>query len=136
MKYKSEDQLAEDVFNKHAPRLKEKLLMLRALVIRTAESLEGMGELEETLKWGQFSFVTHSPKTGTTIRIDAHKNNPQQYAIYFHCQTTLIETFKQMYPTQFNYSGNRALIFNLDDDLPEKQLSHCIALALTYHLNK
>ncbi len=36
-----------------------------------------------------------------------------------------------------NYlTGNRSIIFNEDDEIPLKELKECIALALTYHLNK
>ena len=136
MKYNPEEQMVADVLSKHSSELRIKLLCLRALIIKTAQSLCALGELEETLKWGQLSFVTKKPKSGTTIRIDAYKKYSRQYAMYFHCQTTLVETYRQMYPAQFTFSGNRALVFNIDDELPEKQLSHCIALALTYHLNK
>ena len=136
MKYKPEERMVADVLSKHSVELREKLHQLRALIVKTAQSLDAIGELEETLKWGQLSFVTKKPRTGTTIRIDAEKKQPSQYAMYFHCQTTLVETFRQMYPAQFTFSGNRALVFNLNDKIPEKQLSHCIALALTYHLNK
>ena len=128
--------MVEKVLSHYPARLRLKLLKLRALIVQTAGSLDCMGELRETLKWGQISFITEKPKTGTTIRIDAIKNNPQQYAMYFHCRTNLIGTFRQMYPGLFDYSGNRAIHFNYEDKLPEKELCHCIALALTYHLEK
>jgi hypothetical protein len=54
----------------------------------------------------------------------------------FHCQTNLVETFRELYPTELSYSGNRAIILNADDAVPEPALRHCVALALTYHLNK
>jgi hypothetical protein len=34
------------------------------------------------------------------------------------------------------YGGNRCIILNADEDVPEPALRHCVALALTYHLNK
>ena len=140
MKHKHKTKLVDNALNQYPDELKQKLLLLRQLIIDTADSLECISELEETLKWGQLSFITKNPKTGTTIRIDAFdrcdKNNPQQYAMYVHCRTDFIETFRQMYPVEFNYFGKRAIIFSLDEKVAKKQLSHCVALALTYHLSK
>lgn len=56
--------------------------------------------------------------------------------MYFHCQTTLIGTFKEMYPGRFEFGGNRSIIFGGEDALPENALRHCIAMALTYRLDK
>ena len=136
MKYKSDNTMVEKALSNYPARLRIQLLKLRALIVQTAGSLDCLGEFRETLKWGQISFITEKPKTGTTIRIDAIKNQPQQYAMYIHCRTDLIGRFRQMYPGLFDYSGNRAIHFNLEDQLPKKELSHCIALALTYHLDK
>lgn len=36
----------------------------------------------------------------------------------------------------FEYSGNRAIVFHVEDVVPTEPLSHCIALALRYHLDK
>lgn len=56
--------------------------------------------------------------------------------MYFHCQTTLVDTFKELYHDKFRFEGNRSLLFNENDKIPVAELSHCIALALTYHLDK
>ena len=53
--------------------------------------------------------------------------------MYFHCQTRLVETFRELFPQSFRFDGNRSLWFRLDDELPEEELSRCIAIALTYH---
>ena len=34
------------------------------------------------------------------------------------------------------YGGNRCIILTAEDDVPEPALRHCVALALTYHLDK
>jgi len=64
------------------------------------------------------------------------KSAADQYAVYFHCQTDLVETFRELYPTEFSYGGHRSILLNAEDKLPEAALRHCIGLALTYHLNK
>lgn len=111
-------------------------MFLRQLIFETAAVTEGVGELEETLKWGEPSYLTSKTKSGSTVRIDRKKSNNGQYAIYFKCTTNLVATFKEKYPDKFNYGGNRSIIFNEDDEIPVTELSDCIALALTYHLNK
>jgi hypothetical protein len=98
--------------------------------------MEGVGPLEEALKWGQPSFLTTQSRSGSTIRIDRAKGNDDQYAIYFHCQTNLVRTFRELYPKKFDYEGNRAVVLDANKKPDEKALAHCIALALTYHLRK
>ncbi|EMJ37150.1 PF08818 domain protein, partial [Leptospira interrogans str. FPW1039] len=59
-----------------------------------------------------------------------------KYALYFHCQTNLISTFKELFPKKFEFEGNRSIHLNVKDPIPNKELKVCISLALTYHLNK
>ncbi|WP_438711867.1 DUF1801 domain-containing protein [Aquimarina muelleri] len=103
---------------------------LRELIIETASAIEGLTELEETLKWGEPSYLT---KHGSTIRIDWKAKNPEQYAIYFQCTSSLIATFRILYNDIFTFEGGRAIIFKLKDKIPETEVKQCIQLALTYH---
>ncbi len=123
-------------FSDYAPALRSKLLKLRALIFATAKNIPDVGPLRETLKWGQPSYMTTETKSGSTIRLDALPAEPGGYALYFHCQTNLIDGFRQKYGNKFRYEGNRALIFNETKPLPESELNECIAAALTYHLKK
>jgi hypothetical protein len=120
------------IFNNYSKPVKAKLLALRKLILDTARSTEGVGPIEETLKWGQASFLTSESKTGSTIRIDRVKGADGQIAIFFHCQTNLVETFRALYP-ELRYSGNRAILLDAKATLPKAALRHCVALALTYH---
>ena len=130
------DPAVEAAFDAYLKPLKPKLLALRRLILDTAKATRGVGALEETLKWGQPSYLTPETKSGSTIRIDRIKSAAGQYAMYFHCQTNLVETFRELYPDEFSYGGNRCIILNAVDDVPEPALRHCVALALTYHLNR
>ncbi len=118
----------------HPAPVQARLDALRRLILDTARKTDGVGCIEETLKWGQPSFLTPETKSGSTIRIDATKDG--RTAMYFHCQTSLVATFRQLYPNDFSFEGNRALVFDAKAKPPEKPLRHCIALALTYHLNR
>lgn len=118
------------VFDAYPSALRTKLLNLRQLILDTAANTEGVGELEETLKWGEPAYVTMS-KSGSTVRIDS-KKNADTYAIYFNCKTTLVETFRNLFPNDFVFEGNRALVFHVADRLQKKELIFCIRMALTY----
>lgn len=118
-----------DVFKKYPPLMRKKLLFLRTLILETASELDG-GELEETLKWGEPSYIA---KQGSTIRLGWKPRDPEHYALYFNCNTTLVETFEALYGYLFHYEGTRALVFTRLELIPVKQLKHCIALSLQYH---
>jgi len=130
------DAAVDAVFAAYPIPLKTRLLALRRLILETARTTTGVGALQETLKWGQPSYLTTETRSGSTIRIDRIKSATDQYAIYFHCQTDLVETFRELYPRELNCVGNRCIVLNVADALPEPALRHCVALALTYHLNK
>jgi len=106
-----------------------KLNYLRELVLETA-SEANITELEETLKWGEPSYLA---KKGSTLRMDWKAKTPNQYAMYFKCTSKLVETFREVYGNLFKYEKNRAIIFDLEDEVPKKQLKECIRLALHYH---
>jgi Domain of unknown function (DU1801) len=125
----------ETVFGSYPGPVRSKLLALRRLIFDTAGTTEGVGVLEETLKWGQPSYLTTESKSGSTIRIDQVKAEAGRYAVYFHCQTDLVETFRELYP-ELRYGGNRSILLDAGEKLPEAALRHCIALALTYHARK
>lgn len=117
-------------FLSYPDKIKPKLLYLRQLILDTAEEMDWPHPLEETLKWGEPSYLV---KGGSTVRIDWKKNSPQHYAMYFNCKTKLIDAFKKLYAKKFKFSGNRAIVFEVSQDIPVKELKHCIELALSYH---
>ncbi len=125
----------EAVFEAYPQPVKSRLLALRRLIFDTAKSTKGVGALEEALKWGQPSYLTPESKSGSTVRIDQLKTEAGGYALYFHCQTDLVETFRERYP-ELRYGGNRSILLDARAKLPEATLRHCIALALTYHARK
>ena len=131
-----EDPAVEAVFAGYEEPARARLLELRALILKTAAETGGVGPLDETLKWGQPSYLTAKTKSGSTIRIDAVKDMPTRCALYFICHTDLVETFRELYPTELSYGGNRSILLETTDPLPEAPLRHCIALALTYHSRK
>jgi hypothetical protein len=65
--------------------------------------------------------------------MDWKQKSPDQYAIYFKCTSKLVPTFKTLYKNKFKFENNRAIVFKLDEKIPENELKHCIAMALQYH---
>lgn len=124
------DPRVKQVFKKYPKPIGLKLKYLRKLILETASQIESIDKIEETLKWGEPSYLV---KKGSTIRIDWKEKNPLQYAIYFKCTSKLVTTFQHVYGDKFSYEKTRAIHFKLDDEIPEKELKHCISLALTYH---
>ncbi len=118
------------VFANYPDFVRDKMQALRELVLETAEETEGVYQLEETLKWGEPSYLV---KKGSTIRIDWKEKAPNQYAMYFKCTSKLVPTFKLVYKDIFNFEGNRAIVFQMNDAIPEIELKNCIKAALRYH---
>lgn len=125
----------DDVLDACPEPARARLRALRQLILDTAATTKGVGEILETLKWGQPSYLTPETGSGSTVRIDRVKPADDQVAMFFHCQTDLVATFRELYP-ELSYSGNRAILLDASRKLPEKKLRHCVALALTYHSRK
>lgn len=117
-------------FATYPENIRKKLEFLRKLIIETATEIDSIIELEETLKWNEPSYLV---KKGSTVRMDWKTKAPNQYAMYFSCSTSLVETFKAVYGDLFKYEKNRAILFGLDEIIPKKELKDCIAMALQYH---
>ncbi len=117
-------------FQNYPVSVQDKMNHLRQLILEAAEELEGLQEIEETLKWNEPSYLA---KKGSTIRIDWKEKTPDQYAIYFKCTSKLVPTFKEVFGDLFNYEGDRAIIFQLNDPIPKKELKKCISAGLRYH---
>ncbi len=129
LKVKSNPKV-ESVFANYPDLVRDKMLFLRELVFETAKKIDGIGEIEETLKWGEPSFIC---KNGSTLRMDWKDKNPNQYAVYFKCTSRLVETFKLVFKKTFEYEGNRAIVFQMGDEIPIAELKKCIKATLTYH---
>ena len=125
-----------DKFESYPVPVRRQLMRLRNLIFETADSIAGVGEIEETLKWGEPAYLTSESKMGTTVRLGWKKSRPSQYAMYFHCQTNLVETFRTLFPDGFDFEGNRAILFEDGAPIAEDALRLCIASALTYHRDR
>ena len=124
------------VFESAPPALRPKLLALRKLIFEVAAATEGVGPLTETLKWREPAYLTAASGSGTTLRIGWKSAAPTRYGLYVHCRTSLVDEFRTLFPSELRFDGNRAIVFDQSERVPPEALSKCIAMALTYHLNR
>ena len=124
-----------NAFASYPSGIRRRLYLLRDLILETASSVEAVGPVTETLKWGEPAYLTEKSKSGSTIRVGWKKSSPAQYAMYFNCRTNLVDTFRTLFP-ELSFSGNRAIVFEEDEEIPVDSVSRCVELALTYHLSK
>ena len=108
--------------------IKPLILELRNLVFSVVEDL-GLGEIDETLKWGEPSYQV---KNGSPVRIDWKSKYPDKYFLFFHCQTKLVDTFRELYSESLEFEGNRAIVLYVNKDLPKQVIRHCLELAMRY----
>ena len=118
------------VFDLYPEEIKSKLLFLRGLILETAVSIEGLGKIEETLKWGEPSYLTPQSKLGSTIRLGWKASAPEQYAIFFKCTANLVPAFKEKFPEVFTFGGKRSIDFHVDDNVSVNELKQCIAFSI------
>ncbi|MBD1558062.1 DUF1801 domain-containing protein [Vibrio sp. S9_S30] len=118
-----------DVFQQYPETIRQRLMQVRALLYDVAKE-QTLGEVEETLKWGEPSYLS---RNGSTVRLGWKQSAPDLYCVYFHCQTRLVETFRALYGDDLAFQGNRAIAFHIDKPLAESELKHCLYLALNYH---
>ncbi len=123
-------------FGAYPTQVRRKMLALRELIFATAASTDGVGEIHETLKWSEPAYLTQQSGSGSTIRIDWKARTPDRYAMYFNCRTNLVEHFRSLFPNDFEFDGNRALILQLGKHLPKGSLAFCIRASLLYHASK
>lgn len=124
-----------EVFKSYPEAIRAELFKLRELIFETAASIDGVGEITETLKWGEPAYLPAKSRTGSTIRIAWKAKAPSQYAMYFICNTNLVDTFRTLFP-ELNFEGNRAIVLEQGEAPPVEALARCIELALTYHLRR
>jgi hypothetical protein len=118
----------QEKFNRYPEDIRPLILHLRELVFSIAEDLD-LGEVEETLKWGEPSYRV---KGGSPVRMDRKEKCPNQYFLFFHCQTKLVDTFRELYSEVLAFEGNRAIVLNAKKKLPKKVIRHCVEMAMNY----
>ena len=123
------DKSIKQIVGTYPSNARDMFLEIRGIILDVAKE-NNLGLVTETLKWSQPSYRT---KQGSTIRLHWEPKLPDKFFIYFHCQTSLVATFREFFSNSFNFEGNRAIVLNLSDDLLFDYIEICILLALQYH---
>ena len=116
--------------------VRKTLSRVRTLIFETAASIDGVGALDETLKWGEPAYRTTQSCSGSTIRLGWNKSRPGECAVYFICHTNLVDSFRSLFPHALRFDGNRSIVLVHGEAIDQPALAFCIAAALTYHRDK
>lgn len=108
---------------------------IRNWVFDLAAGMEGVGDLDESLKWGEPAWRPKSG-VGTTIRADWKSKTPDQVMIFFDCKTDLIDRTRSLLSDQLTCEGNRAIILPIDHPMPEGAIKTALGWALRYHIDR
>ena len=118
----------ENTIDDYPEKAKVKFYEIRSLILEVARD-NGLGDIDETLKWGQPSYLS---KSGSTIRLDWQQKTPNSISVFFNCKTILVETFKEVFGENLVYEGNRILLVPLYKKCPQEHET-CILMSLNYH---
>jgi len=107
----------------------ERINAIRMLIFEVVEEnkLEGFCE---TLKWGELAYIS---KEGSTLRLAWKAKTPDQVSLYVNCQTSLIETFQELYGDVLVCVGKREIVFEFEKKISEPIVKDCILKTLRYH---
>ena len=133
---KISDRATVAAFEAYPDAVRLKLIDIRKLIFDVARETNGVGKLAEALRWGQPSYLTPETGSGSTVRLGMVPGLPAHCAVFFHCQSGLVEQFRTLYRGELTFFGNRAIVLAACDPIPTVALRHCLGLALTHHLRK
>ncbi len=126
---------ASKILKDHPAPLKSRLIDVRSLVLEIAETSDHIGVIEESVKWGQLSFATVRPKSGTPLRLGGDAGMGT-YSLFVPCSTRLISDFRDHSAGMFDYHGNREIRLNIDTPMPKSELSLFISATLSYYVDE
>lgn len=70
----------QNMFKSYPVEYREPLLKIRKLIYSVASKNPEVGELEESLKWGQPTYSTVKTKSGSPIRLDRFEEDKIAYS--------------------------------------------------------
>lgn len=114
--------------------LKADMLRLRKLVLNIAAENPLIGPVEESTKWGEPTYTPARKGIGSSVRIAPRRDG--RISMNFICHTGLVSRFREIYADSLMFEGNRSIIIDPAKPLPQDELHHCIAMALTYFRTK
>jgi len=122
------------VFDAFPPGLQPGLRALRALILSVAADTPEVGRVTEELRWGQPAYLTPETGSGSTLRLGVPKSGG--FALFVHCQSSLMEEFCALAGPDWPVEGKRAILFDDPALLADPALRLLIRRALTYHTKR
>jgi len=122
--------LVSQAFDEYPSAAQATLLAIRDIIFAVHKNDPEIGQLLEALRWGELSYLTQAPNTGSMVRLALTKSG--EPAMFFHCGTTLVETFRVQYSHIFDFEDNRAVVLRLPVEDTVAEISHCVKQALRY----
>jgi hypothetical protein len=119
------------VFEQYPAAAQKKMLQLRQHILDCAA--ESDQSVEESLKWGEPSYRC---KSGSPVRLGVRETPALTLCLFFNCQSTLVDTFRELYGNELRFEGNRAILLPAQKKIPAVAITDCITLALEYHRRK
>ena len=120
-----------EVFASYPACARTGLLVLRQMIFDEAARLPAAGPLTEALRWGQPAYLTLATGAGSTLRLGVPRSGG--FALYAHCQTSLIADLALVAGQRLRYEGNRAVLFDAAEAVPADLIALLIRRALTWH---
>jgi len=121
--------IIKNVIEQYPKAAQEVFNQLHQCIYTAAQELN-INTIEETLKWGEPSFLV---KSGSTIRIDWKAKTPDHIYIFFNCKSLLVPTIRELYSDTLHTIDNRAIRLDLQGSIDKQALTHCFSMALNYH---
>lgn len=132
MKWAFQSESVAAVYAAFPAPARQALLQIRDWIFEECAADAGIGQLCERLKWGQPSYLTETPKSGTTLRLWAPAAGG--FGVYVPCSTTLIAEFSEQFGDGFRYDGARGVLFDDGASVDEAPIRILIRRAMRYHL--
>lgn len=129
-------QAVADVYAEMPETVRKRLIEVRELLFDIAANDGAIGGITETLKWNEPAYLTHETGSGTTVRLNRIRDSDDEFGIYVHCQTNIVESFRKKSGKGMRFEKNRALILSAKGPLPRAQLTEYLRMALLYHARK
>lgn len=119
----------DEKFNTYPKNVSDLAFRMKEILYEVAKE-EKIDQIEESFKWGEPCFKAPD---GSPVRMDWKEKTPDNFYLFFICNTTLVETFKELYRNTLEFEGNRAIVLKISEEQPTIILKHCLSLALKYH---
>jgi hypothetical protein len=124
------DQSVRAAFEAFPRRVQLQMKRLRRLILDVAHDDPHIGELTETLRWGEPAYIPNA--SGSLVRLGWKSRTPEEVLLLFHCQTSLVSDFRARFGDTLQFQKDRAIILPVDSRIDEPIIRTCVHHAFTY----